>query len=156
METRDLNKEDQESSSSSSTAATSPRFKIIELPSNEEDPQNSAVSPIVKAIYMEDEEVWQGVDIDDESTVDRELFQVMKDFLKEYFCVSDHAQSSSDGIELRSSAEGGRRVESTQNHKSSSGENTSNNANHANALNNEGYGIGPDVRTIPGGRYGCT
>ena len=105
---------------------------------------------------MEDEEVWQGVDIDDESTVDRELFQVMKDFLKEYFCVSDHAQSSSDGIELQSSAEGGRRVESTQNHKSSSGENTSNNANHANALNNEGYGIGPDVRTIPGGRYGCT
>ena len=76
---------------------------------------------------MEGEEVWLGVDIDDESTVDRGLFQVMKDFLKEYFCVSEHAQSSSDGIELHSAAEAGRRVEySMQNHKSSSGgENTS-------------------------------
>ena len=122
---------------------------------------------------MEDEQVWLGVDIDDESTVDRVLFQVMKDFLKEYFCVSDHVQSSSDGIELPSSAEGGRKIESIdqihadkkdvhnvvnrgQNQKSSSGENTSSNANNANALNNEAYGIGPEVRTIPGGRYGCT
>ena len=48
---------------------------------------------------MEDEQVWLGVDIDDESTVDMELFQVMKDFLKEYFCVNDHGHSSSDGID---------------------------------------------------------
>ena len=98
METRDLDGEGRGSSgSSSSLPFTPPRFKIIDLPSNEEDPQNSAVSPIAKAIYMEGEEVWLGVDIDDESTVDPELFQVMKDFLKEYFCVSDHAWS--DGTE---------------------------------------------------------
>ena len=65
------------------------------------------MAPAVKAIYMEGEEVWLGVDIDDESTVDVALFRVMKDFLKEYFCVNDHA--SSDGIELQSSADGGRK-----------------------------------------------
>lgn len=48
---------------------------------------------------MEDEQVWHGVDIDDESTVDMGLFHVMKEFLKEYFCVNDQGQSSSDGIE---------------------------------------------------------
>ena len=40
----------------------------------------SAVSPgaappgAVYAIYMEDEEVWTGVDIEDDSTVDRNLY----------------------------------------------------------------------------------
>ena len=53
VETREIH--DHDSSSSSSAAAVSPRFKIVELPSNEEDSQNSAIQPVVKAIYMEDE-----------------------------------------------------------------------------------------------------
>ena len=35
---------------------------------------------------MEDEEVWTGVDIDDDSTVDRQLYDMMINFLREYFC----------------------------------------------------------------------
>lgn len=41
------------------------------------------------AIYMEDEEVWTGIDIEDDSTVDRNLYQIMKEFLKDYFCAED-------------------------------------------------------------------
>ena len=41
---------------------------------------------------MEEEEVWTGVDIEDDSTVDRDLYQVMKDFLKDYFCAEDQGQ----------------------------------------------------------------
>ena len=35
---------------------------------------------------MADEEVWMGVNIDDDSTVDPALYQEMKDFLRDYFC----------------------------------------------------------------------
>ena len=51
---------------------------------------NSTVSQGgVYAIYMQDEEVWTGVDIEDDTTVDRKLYQIMKDFLKDYFCAED-------------------------------------------------------------------
>ena len=51
---------------------------------------NSTVSQGgVYAIYMQDEEVWTGVDIEDDTTVDRKLYQVMKDFLKDYFCAEE-------------------------------------------------------------------
>lgn len=35
---------------------------------------------------MEDEEVWLGVDIEDDSTVDLHIYEVMISFLKDYFC----------------------------------------------------------------------
>ena len=38
---------------------------------------------------MEDEQVWTGVDIEDDSTVDRRLYQIMKEFLRQYFCKAD-------------------------------------------------------------------
>jgi len=41
---------------------------------------------------MEDEEVWTGVDIDDDSTVDRMLYTVMISFLREYFCPNENTQ----------------------------------------------------------------
>ena len=98
------------------------------------------MSNMVKAIYMENEQVWQGVNIEDESTVDMELYQIMKDFLREYFCHSDGPSS-----EIVDSAEGRK---TDQNIKSNSESGTTN--------TNETYGISPEVRTIPGGRYGCT
>jgi len=49
--------------------------------SSSEGDANSAYS-----IYMEDEEIWTGVDIDDDSTVDRQLYGLMINFLCEYFC----------------------------------------------------------------------
>lgn len=80
------------------------------------------------------------MNIEDESTVDMELYQIMKDFLREYFCHSDGPSS-----EIVDSAEGRK---TDQNVKSNSESGTTN--------TNETYGISPEVRTIPGGRYGCT
>lgn len=50
---------------------------------------NNNLGTPVQAIYMEDEKVWTGVDIEDDSTVDRSLYQVMKEFLREYFCAEE-------------------------------------------------------------------
>ena len=66
----------------------------------------------------------------------------MKEFLREYFCVSDATHSSSEGIE------------SSQSRKTEPNPKTSSESSNTNT--NETYGIGADVRTIPGGRYGCT
>lgn len=130
------------SESESTIGLASPRFKIVELPASEEESANSSISPVVKAIYMEDELVWQGVNIEDESTVDLELYHIMKEFLREYFCVSDATHSSSEGMISSES----RKTDPTPKTSSESGT----------ANTNETYGIGPEVRTIPGGRYGCT
>jgi hypothetical protein len=39
----------------------------------------------LKAIYTKDEKTWLGVDIDDGSKVDQRLYDLMLDFLKQYF-----------------------------------------------------------------------
>lgn len=44
---------------------------------------------------MEDEEVWLGVDIEDDSTVDLNIYEVMISFLKDYFCPSQTPPQSS-------------------------------------------------------------
>ena len=43
------------SETENTTGSASPRFKIVELPASEEESGNSTISPVVKAIYMEDE-----------------------------------------------------------------------------------------------------
>ena len=78
---------------------------------------------------MGDEEVWTGVDIEDDSTVDRNLYQIMKEFLREYFCAEDQNLDSKIEGKLQ----------------------------HEQRANSEDYTLqGGDLRMIPGGRYGCT
>ena len=75
---------------------------------------------------MEDEEVWTGVDIEDDSTVDRNLYQIMIEFLKDYFCAGDQdGQNENEKYGARSNSE-------------------------------DYTLQGGDLRMIPGGRYGCT
>ena len=75
---------------------------------------------------MEDEEVWTGVDIEDDTTVDRSLYLEMKEFLREYFCGEGTYPS---GFESMTSEE-------------------------IKLLGSDDYN--GDLRMIPGGRYGCT
>lgn len=58
-------------------------FKIVILNVNAES--NQLAENKVRAIYPIDDEIWQGVDIDDKQTVDLELFELMKNFLQEFF-----------------------------------------------------------------------
>ena len=63
---------------------------MVPIQSNPEDDSSTGVSPGgVYAIYMVDEEVWTGVDIEDDTTVDRDLYVIMKEFLRDYFCAED-------------------------------------------------------------------
>lgn len=108
-----------------------------------EDDSSSAASPgAVYAIYMEDEEVWTGVDIDDDSTVDRQLYQVMVSFLREYFAPNEQLNSlSSDKIGL--SKETANELQDQIERKP--------------RTDSEDYASGNgELRMIPGGRYGCT
>ena len=94
----------------------------------------AAASGSYHAIYMEDEQVWTGVDIEDDSTVDRYLYQIMKEFLRHYFCKADDGNNGQEGAE------------------------DDFNANLMSASNADDYTLqgGENLRMIPGGRYGCT
>ena len=107
--------------SSNSNELGQPRFKVLPVVQPaalgaEDDNQSSTgvvsgsgSSGAIFAIYMEDEEAWTGVDIDDDSTVDRQLYQVMIAFLRDYFCPSEQTTSAgsklpqSKGCEIKSS-----------------------------------------------------
>ena len=126
------------SSSSNSNDVTHPKFKVVMVQQGSEEggaEVNSTVSQGgVYAIYMQDEEVWTGVDIEDDTTVDRKLYQIMKDFLKDYFCAEDQQIQATSAADQQT-AQDLKRV----------------------ASNSDEYTLhGADLRMIPGGRYGCT
>ena len=86
------------SSANSSDPQQLPRFKVVQQQvAPEEDLESVGGSGLAGsyAIYMEDEDVWTGVDIDDDSTVDRQLYAVMIAFLSDYFCPAEQKPSDS-------------------------------------------------------------
>jgi len=73
--------------------ASRQEFKIVEIIEDEqlasisvEESQNHATPQVVKVVYLADEPEWIGVDIDRDTAVDPSLYDIMKEFLRQYFC----------------------------------------------------------------------
>ena len=111
----------------------------------EEDAESVSGSGVAGsyAIYMEDEEVWTGVDIDDDSTVDRQLYAVMIAFLRDYFCPIEQKPNDNKTAQIKSTE---RKLSGAAEDKKPG----------SSLIDDLAAGHSSELRMIPGGRYGCT
>ena len=151
------------------------KFKIARVEGKPSDQGCSgSASSGVEAIYLEKEEPWIGVNID-EDNVDLTLYEKMKDFLKQYFQGEDSEETlisersrlmfyikqvcgvGPESINLEESMS----VEEIELLSKSEEEVVSDEQIHSErkggvSTSSDIIQLNPELRMIPGGRYGCT